>query len=130
MHAAVGPATGRRQRRDFCKNSVVDRGIALRRNLALPQPRTASTLIHGLSPGVSYHFTVSCISEIDGEIRESPPSLMSKPLDIPSVEEEEWNMGEILDKARAHARRRASTLGATKLGATRRSLRTVRRPRA
>ena len=51
-----------------------------------------------------YHFTVSCISEIDGEIRESPPSLMSKPLDIPSVEEEEWNMGEILDKVRVATR--------------------------
>ena len=35
MHSAVGP--GRRQRRDFCQNRVVDRGIALRQNLELPQ---------------------------------------------------------------------------------------------
>ena len=35
MHSAVGP--GRRQRRDFCQNRVVDRGIALRQNLDLPQ---------------------------------------------------------------------------------------------
>jgi hypothetical protein len=57
VHAAVGP--GRRQRRDFCSNQVVDRGIALRFNLGLDQPRTASTLIHGLIPGLTYHFTVS-----------------------------------------------------------------------
>ena len=92
-----------------------------------------------LIPGVTYHFTVSCIAEIkvshhsiqqlqthklvpdtvipfplltqhssflmrQGSIRESPPSLMSKPLDIPSIEEEEWNMGEILDKVPTHAR--------------------------
>ena len=49
-------------------------------------------------PGTTFHFTVSCIGEVQGALRESPPSLMSRPLDIPSVEEEEWNMGEILDK--------------------------------
>jgi hypothetical protein len=45
---------------------------------------------------------VSSIAEIQGKVRESPPSLMSKPLEIPAVEEEEWNMGEILDKVFAH----------------------------
>ena len=32
-------------------SQVIDRGIALRQNLGLSQPRTASTLIHGLAPG-------------------------------------------------------------------------------
>lgn len=45
---------------------------------------------------------MSSIAEIEGKVRESPPSLMSKPLEIPAVEEEEWNMGEILDKVFAH----------------------------
>lgn len=100
MNSAVGP--GRRQRRDFCENNIVDRGIALRRNLGLNQPETTSTLVHGLSPGVTCHFTVSCIAEVQGCIRESPPSLMSNALEIPSFEEEEWNMGEILDKVFAY----------------------------
>lgn len=51
VHSAAGP--GRRNRRDFCENSVVDRGIALRKNLGLSQPDTASTLLHGLMPGVT-----------------------------------------------------------------------------
>ena len=61
-HNAVGPAVARRHRRDFCANPVIDRGIALRQNLGLPVPDTASTLIHGLTPSVSYHFTVSCVA--------------------------------------------------------------------
>lgn len=100
MNSAVGP--GRRQRRDFCENNIIDRGIALRRNLGLNQPETVSTLVHGLTPGVTCHFTVSCIAEVQGCMRESPPSLMSNALEIPSFEEEEWNMGEILDKVFAY----------------------------
>jgi hypothetical protein len=46
---------------------VVDRGIALRQHLGLAQPRTASTLVHGLTPGTTYHFTVSCIAAVQGE---------------------------------------------------------------
>mmetsp|Transcript_17455 Transcript_17455/g.40126 ORF Transcript_17455/g.40126 Transcript_17455/m.40126 type:complete len:1268 (-) Transcript_17455:147-3950(-) len=108
VHTAAGPTNRRKQRRDFCKNQVVDRGIALRMNLGLSQPRTTSTLIHGLSPGVTYHFTVSCIAEVQGALRESPPSLMSKPLDIPTADEDEWNMGEILDKVFAYGLERPS----------------------
>ena len=96
-----------------CARQVVDRGIALRQNLGLHQPTTASTLIHGLIPGVTYHFTVSCIAHVQGALRESPPSLMSKPLDIPSVEEEEWNMGEILDKVFAYGLNEEQATGAT-----------------
>jgi len=86
------------RRRDFCDNAVVDRGIALRRNLGLPDPRTASTLIHGLAPSVTYHFTVSCVAMVDGELRESPPSLASKPLEIPNVDDDDWHTSEIIDK--------------------------------
>jgi len=102
-HNAVGPAVARRHRRDFCANPVIDRGIALRQNLGLPVPDTASTLIHGLTPSVSYHFTVSCVAEIDDEIRESPPSLMSKPLEIPAIDDEDWNTGEIIEKVLSYS---------------------------
>ena len=102
-HNAVGPAVSRRHRRDFCANPVIDRGIALRQNLGLPVPETASTLIHGLTPSVSYHFTVSCVAEIDGEIRESPPSLLSKPLEIPAIDDEDWNTGEIIEKVLSYS---------------------------
>lgn len=87
-----------RRRRDFCKNDVVDRGIALRQNLGLPVPVSASTLIHGLTPGLTYNFTVSCIAIIDTEIRESPPSLPSNALDIPAIDDDDWNTAEIIEK--------------------------------
>jgi len=50
----------------------------------------------------TYHTYARVCVLHSGALRESPPSLMSKPLDVPSVEEEEWNMGEILDKVFAY----------------------------
>mmetsp|Transcript_21059 Transcript_21059/g.32294 ORF Transcript_21059/g.32294 Transcript_21059/m.32294 type:complete len:615 (-) Transcript_21059:88-1932(-) len=91
-------------RRDFCHNPVVDRGIALRQNLKLPDPSTASTLIHGLKPSVTYHFTVSCVAcANNGELRESPPSLASKPLEIPNLEADDWTATDILDKVLSYS---------------------------
>jgi len=84
-------------RRDFCSNGVVDRGIALRRNLGIEQPSMASTVVYGLLPGIRYHFTVSTVVEVDSAMRESPPSLLSKAVDVPFLEEEDWNMGDLLD---------------------------------
>ena len=102
----MGPGVGarRRPRRDFCQNAVIDRGIALRENLGIEQPRAASTLLHGLKPGQTYHFTVSCVSAYDGtdELRESPPSLMSKPLTMPASDDAEWSVGEIIERAFGH----------------------------
>ena len=111
---AAGPAARRPSgRRDFCDNPVVDRGIALRRNLGLPTPEAASTLIHGLAPATSYHFTVACVAVVDGDLRESPPSLASRPLEVPAVDDEDWNAGELLEKVLAYgsaaSRPRAAT---------------------
>mmetsp|Transcript_37068 Transcript_37068/g.118855 ORF Transcript_37068/g.118855 Transcript_37068/m.118855 type:complete len:705 (-) Transcript_37068:662-2776(-) len=98
------------RRRDFCENAIVDRGIALRQNLGLPVPTTASTLVHGLKPSLTYHFTVSCIAIIDGELRESPQSLPSKPLDVPNVDDDDWRTSEIIDKV-LHYSAAAATVG-------------------
>ena len=131
-HSTVGLTRRRAPRRDFCDNSVVDRGIALRQHLGISQPLTASTLVHGLRPNIPYvaapllllllllpppllllptsttnspsnsppryQFTLSCIAELDGELRESPPSLMSEPIELPSEADEEWGITDILDK--------------------------------
>ena len=59
-------------------------------------------------PSIAYHFTVSCVSEINGEIREGLPSLMSKPLKITAVDDEDWNTGAIIEKALGY-----STAGGT-----------------
>ncbi|CAM9136303.1 unnamed protein product [Discosporangium mesarthrocarpum] len=85
------------QRRDFCRNQIIDRGIALRKNLSLPQSETASAIINGLEPGEYYSFTVACIAEIDGALRHSPPSGTSRPIFIPSAnEEKQWHFGGVL----------------------------------
>ena len=84
--AARAPGAGRRPpRRDFCANEAVDRGVALRRHLNLPPPPCPSTLVHGLAPATTYRFAVSCVCAVDGELRESPPSLRSRPLEVPAV---------------------------------------------
>lgn len=49
---------------------TIDRGIALRKNLALPQSQTASTIVHGLQAGEWYSFTVSCTAEVEGALRQ------------------------------------------------------------
>ncbi|CAM9386779.1 unnamed protein product [Choristocarpus tenellus] len=87
------------QRRDFCRNQIIDRGIALRKNLSLPQSEAASAIIDGLEPGEFYSFTVSCVAEIDGALRHSPPSCMSKPVFIPSYKEDnQWHLGGMLSR--------------------------------
>lgn len=97
--AARAPGAGRRApRRDFCGNEAVDRGVALRRHLQLPPPPRPSTLVHGLAPAATYRFTVSCVCAVDGELRESPPSLRSRPLAVPAVDDEDWRTGELLEK--------------------------------
>lgn len=48
---------------------IIDRGIALRKNLCLPQSHTASTVIHGIQEGEVYAFTVSCVAEVEGALR-------------------------------------------------------------
>lgn len=48
---------------------IIDRGIALRKNLCLPQSQTASTILHGLQAGDIYSFTVSCVAEVEGALR-------------------------------------------------------------
>ncbi|CAM9115178.1 unnamed protein product, partial [Hapterophycus canaliculatus] len=88
-------------RRDFCRNQarqgIIDRGIALRKNLCLPQSQTTSIIIHGLQAGETYSFTVSCVAELEGALRHSPPSCMSKPLLIPeSKEDHQWRLGGML----------------------------------
>ena len=86
--AARAPGAGRRPpRRDFCANEAVDRGVALRRHLNLPPPPCPSTLVHGLAPATTYRFAVSCVCAVDGELRESPPSLRSRPLEVPACVE-------------------------------------------
>jgi len=94
IHTTSGTGQRNSQRRDFCKNTVVDRGIALRQHLALAPPQTASAVIHNLAPGIHYSFTVSCIAEVDGTLSESPPSCMSKVVQIPTAEKEDrWMLG-------------------------------------
>ena len=110
-HLFTRPAPPGR-RRDFCDNEVVDRGIALRQNLGLPVPTTASTLVHGLKPSLTYHFTVSCIAIIDDELRESRPSLPSRPLEIPNVDDDDWHTSEIIDKVLHYSA--ATAFGSTK----------------
>ncbi|CAM9307283.1 unnamed protein product [Ectocarpus sp. 12 AP-2014] len=84
-------------RRDFCRNQIIDRGIALRKNLCLPQSQTTSAIVHGLQAGDVYSFTVSCVAEVEGALRHSPPSCMSKPLLIPeSKEDHQWRLGGML----------------------------------
>ncbi len=101
--AARAPGAGRRPpRRDFCANEAVDRGVALRRHLNLPPPPCPSTLVHGLAPATTYRFAVSCVCAVDGELRESPPSLRSRPLEVPAVDEENWQTGELLEKVLTH----------------------------
>lgn len=51
----------------FCQ--TIDRGIALRKNLCLPQSQTASAIVHGLQAGEIYSFTVSCVAEVEGALR-------------------------------------------------------------
>ena len=53
---------------------------------------------HHLIQPPRYEFTLSCIAELDGELRESPPSLMSEPIELPSEADEEWGITDILDK--------------------------------
>lgn len=48
---------------------IIDRGIALRKNLCLPQSQTTSIIIHGLQAGETYSFTVSCVAEVEGALR-------------------------------------------------------------
>lgn len=51
-------------------SQIIDRGIALRKNLCLPQSQTASVIVHGLQAGEIYSFTVSCVAEVDGALRQ------------------------------------------------------------
>ena len=79
---------------DFPQFQIIDRGIALRKNLCLPQSKTASTVLHGLQVGEIYSFTVSCVAEVEGALRHvsyraavgrliwSPPSWLSKKKEI------------------------------------------------
>ncbi|KAG5178955.1 hypothetical protein JKP88DRAFT_280687 [Tribonema minus] len=86
-------------RRDFCKHGAMDRGIALRNNLSLQAPRTASTIIHNLRPGREYSFTVSLLAEVDGALQQSPPSAVSKTIYIPKTKDDaQWSVGGVLSK--------------------------------
>ncbi|CAM9451184.1 unnamed protein product, partial [Phaeothamnion confervicola] len=90
-------STSRKPRRDFCRNPVVDRGVALRKNLGLPPPRTASVVIHNLIAGQTYSFTVSAVADIDGVLSQSPPSCISKGVLVPLPKDEsQWTVGGVL----------------------------------
>lgn len=57
---------------------IIDRGIALRKNLGLPQSETASAIVHGLQAGEYYSFTVSCVAEVDGALRHVSLGILDK----------------------------------------------------
>ncbi len=79
---------GRQPRRDFCRNQIMDRGVGLRENLGIPSPPKASTLISNLRPGCTYCFILYSTNEVDGILRNSPPSNISKPITIPQVKDD------------------------------------------
>lgn len=89
----------RKPRRDFCTNGNMDRGIALRRNLCLPPPLAVSAVIHNLRPGQTYSFTVSIVAEVAGKLHQSPPSMMTRSLLVPTIKDDDrWTVGGVFGK--------------------------------
>ncbi len=84
----ISASEGRQPRRDFCRNQIMDRGVGLRKNLGLPSPPKASTVISNLRPGCTYCFILFSTNEVDGVLRDSPPSNISKPITIPQGKDE------------------------------------------
>ncbi len=84
----ISASEGRQPRRDFCRNQIMDRGVGLRKNLGLPSPQKASTVISNLRPGCTYCFILYSTNEVDGVLRNSPPSNISKPITIPQGKDE------------------------------------------
>ncbi|CAM9725620.1 unnamed protein product [Chrysoparadoxa australica] len=92
-------STSHKARRDFCRNQLVSRGVALRRNLNLRPPKRGSAVIYKLQPGQKYSFTATVVAEINGSLEQSPPSPVSKPITLPLPNDDsQWSVGGVLSK--------------------------------